>query len=105
MSWFSSLSWAWRRCSCCTEMAAVASPRVSATQTRARHRAGPENLAPEIPGPTMTVRPRWLLLLFALLLAGGCSLAPSKPQTGRFVQKELVLDGAVHRYQVFVPSR
>ena len=53
----------------------------------------------------MTVHLRWLLPLFALLLAAGCSFAPSKPETGRFVQKELVLDGAIHRYQVFVPSR
>ena len=53
----------------------------------------------------MTVRPRWFLLLFALLLVAGCSFAPSKPDTGRFVQKELALDGVVHRYQVFVPSR
>jgi predicted peptidase len=53
----------------------------------------------------MNIRPRSLLLLSALLLGVGCMHAPSKPETGHFVEKQLQLDDTVHRYQVFVPSR
>ncbi|MCQ7044045.1 hypothetical protein MRO49_25100, partial [Escherichia coli] len=46
-----------------------------------------------------------LLLLSALLLAACSTLHPARNDTGRFVPREVVVDGATHHYQVFVPSR
>src|SRR5690606_36038802 len=35
----------------------------------------------------------------------GCATAPTLPERGSFVAREVVVDGAAHRYQVFVPAR
>lgn len=48
--------------------------------------------------------PRHLALL-ALSLVAACTAMPTRDDTGRFVKRELVMDGATYRYQVFVPSR
>ncbi|MBF6022648.1 alpha/beta hydrolase-fold protein [Lysobacter niastensis] len=53
----------------------------------------------------MKFHPHSLLVMFALLLGASCSHSPAKVDTGRFEQRELQVEGAVHRYQVFVPSR
>jgi predicted peptidase len=56
----------------------------------------------------MKVSLRLLLPAIALLLGSGCmhsSAKPDVPETGRFVQKELQVEGVFHRYQVFVPTR
>lgn len=52
----------------------------------------------------MSRLPRHLTLL-VLAIVAGCSVAPTRDDTGRFVKRELVMDGATYRYQVFVPSR
>ena len=47
-------------------------------------------------------------ILFALLslLATACStVSPLRGTSGRFVPREIVVDGASHRYQVFVPAK
>ena len=50
-------------------------------------------------------RSRTLLLLLTTLLATtACMHAPEREETGRFVERSLQLDGAEHRYQVFVPA-
>lgn len=38
------------------------------------------------------------------LLLSACAATPQRPATGTFVERELALDGASHRYQIFVPS-
>ena len=43
--------------------------------------------------------------VFALSLASACNIAPPREDIGRFVKRDLVMDGATYRYQVFVPSR
>ena len=49
---------------------------------------------------------RSFAMLLALSLAcSACSMLPARPDTGRFVKRELVLDGATYRYQVFVPAQ
>jgi predicted peptidase len=52
----------------------------------------------------MSRLPRHLAVL-ALSLVAACSVAPTRDDTGRFVQRDFVMDGATHRYQGFVPSR
>jgi poly(3-hydroxybutyrate) depolymerase len=52
----------------------------------------------------MSRLPRHLAVL-ALSLVAACSAAPTRNDSGRFVQRDFVMDGATHRYQVFVPSR
>jgi len=42
---------------------------------------------------------------FALGILAACSTAPTRDDIGRFVQRDLVMDGSTHRYQVFVPSQ
>jgi len=44
------------------------------------------------------------LALAAMVLAA-CSYAPQRQDTGTFVEREIVLEGRPHRYQVFVPAR
>ena len=52
------------------------------------------------------MRFRLLLPLLALsAMLGGCATAPALPERGGFVAREIVVDGATHRYQVFVPAR
>jgi predicted peptidase len=48
--------------------------------------------------------PFGLALVMATLVAG-CTSAPERPERGEFVERELRMDGQVHRYQVFVPAR
>jgi predicted peptidase len=48
--------------------------------------------------------PRHLAFL-ALVIVTACSAPPTRDDSGRFVERDLVMDGAIHRYQVFVPSR
>lgn len=49
---------------------------------------------------------RSLAMLLAMSLAcAACGSLPPSPDHGRFVKRELVLDGVTHRYQVFVPSQ
>jgi len=43
-----------------------------------------------------------LAVLTAMALAG-CGTIAKAPATGRFVERETVIDGTAHRYQVFVP--
>ncbi|MDB6163345.1 MAG: phospholipase [Xanthomonadaceae bacterium] len=43
--------------------------------------------------------------MLALILVGACSVVPSREDSGHFVKRDLVMDGAAHRYQVFVPSQ
>jgi len=45
------------------------------------------------------------LLACAALFCGACSTVPAGPVTGEFVKREITVDGATHRYQVFVPAR
>ncbi|MGJ4803549.1 dienelactone hydrolase family protein [Luteimonas sp. SDU82] len=52
----------------------------------------------------MRLRGLGAILLMAILLAG-CASGAQRAVPGRFVERELSLDGAVHRYQVFVPAR
>ena len=47
---------------------------------------------------------RFHLALLALSIVAGCNSAPARDDSGRFVQRDLVVDGVAHRYQVFVPS-
>lgn len=44
------------------------------------------------------------LFLMAAMLAG-CASAPHRSSSGDFFERELVIDGQPHRYQVFVPAR
>ncbi|WP_202839482.1 alpha/beta hydrolase-fold protein [Luteimonas saliphila] len=43
-------------------------------------------------------------LMLAAMLAG-CASAPQRGERGEFFERELAVDGRVHRYQVFVPAR
>jgi len=52
----------------------------------------------------MSRLPRHLTAV-ALSMLSACSAAPTRDDVGHFVQRELAMDGATHRYQVFVPSR
>ena len=52
----------------------------------------------------MSRLPRHLAFL-ALGIVAGCGTAPTRDDTGHFVQRDLVMDGATHQYQVFVPSQ
>ena len=45
------------------------------------------------------------LALLALSIVAGCSAAPPRDDSGHFVERDLFMDGATHRYQVFVPSQ
>lgn len=46
----------------------------------------------------------WLLLAVTTVSAG-CATRADLADEGRFVPRELTVDGTTHRYQVFVPSR
>ena len=46
-----------------------------------------------------------LMLLLILSMLAGCTSTPSRPASGAFVEREVRVDGALHRYQVFVPAR
>ncbi len=46
-----------------------------------------------------------LLLLLILPVLSGCASAPLHPATAAFVDREVRVDGGLHRYQVFVPAR
>ena len=46
-----------------------------------------------------------LMLLLTLSMLAGCTSTPSRPASGVFVEREVRVDGALHRYQVFVPAR
>lgn len=37
-------------------------------------------------------------------LLGGCTTVPDAPATGTFVERSVTVEGAAHRYQVFVPA-
>lgn len=52
----------------------------------------------------MCLLPTPMLLLILSMLAG-CTSTPSRPASGAFVEREVRVDGALHRYQVFVPAR
>jgi len=52
----------------------------------------------------MRLRNLGAALLMATLLAA-CASGAQRDAPGRFVERELSVEGAVHRYQVFVPSR
>jgi predicted peptidase len=45
-----------------------------------------------------------MFLACTALLAGACATPVTEPAMGTFVQRELVVEGATHRYQVFVPA-
>lgn len=48
---------------------------------------------------------RWGVGLLSLVLLAGCALQPQPPPAqGGFVEREVVLAGRAHRYQVFVPA-
>lgn len=46
-----------------------------------------------------------LLLAIAFLMITSCQHTPMRGSTGEFVEREVSVDGSVHRYQVFVPSQ
>ena len=46
-----------------------------------------------------------LMLLLTLSMLASCTSAPTRPAGGAFVEREIRVDGALHRYQVFVPAR
>ena len=46
-----------------------------------------------------------ILLACAILFCGACSTLPAGRDMGEFVKREITVDGATHRYQVFVPAR
>ena len=46
-----------------------------------------------------------LLLLMATTFLAGCAGTPQRPNSGEFVDRQIDIDGTVHRYQVFVPAR
>ncbi|GAA5077922.1 prolyl oligopeptidase family serine peptidase [Lysobacter panacisoli] len=57
--------------------------------------------------PSTRFSPSHALRLAALaltLLLGACATTPRAPVPGSFVPREVIVDGAIHRYQVFVPS-
>ena len=45
------------------------------------------------------------LLAIACLMTLSCQYTPIRSTTGEFIDREIRLDGNVHRYQVFVPSQ
>lgn len=53
----------------------------------------------------MKIRSIALLSLIAVVLAACPTISPLRGTTGRFVPREVAVDGATHRYQVFVPAR
>jgi predicted peptidase len=61
------------------------------------------------PAPVASLFPiRALIRLAVVTLAlalGACATTPREAPPGRFVERSVVVDGATHRYQVFVPSR
>lgn len=46
-----------------------------------------------------------IAILLVLLLLSACSTMKSRPAAGEFVMRTLMIDGAAHKYQVFVPSQ
>lgn len=48
---------------------------------------------------------RKLLACALLLFASACATFDKGPAVGKFVKRELIANGVVHRYQVFVPTR
>lgn len=49
---------------------------------------------------------RALLLLLAMtILSSGCASMSPLPARGAFLEREVLVDGTTHRYQVFVPAR
>lgn len=55
--------------------------------------------------PGTTMKRRTLLLSLPALLAACSTLPASRGDSGRFVAREVVVEGATHRYQVFVPAQ
>lgn len=51
------------------------------------------------------LNPFRFVVLAATLLLGACAHAPREEPPGYFVERSVTVDGAAHRYQVFVPSR
>ncbi|UNK50737.1 alpha/beta hydrolase-fold protein [Lysobacter sp. S4-A87] len=45
-----------------------------------------------------------LIVLLLVALTSACAHRPARDASGRFVERELQVEGATHRYQVFVPS-
>ncbi|HEY0502435.1 MAG TPA: prolyl oligopeptidase family serine peptidase [Lysobacter sp.] len=46
-----------------------------------------------------------LAVVVLVLLLAACATTPREEPPGRFVERNVVVDGASHRFQVFVPSR